>query len=549
MIAVVVACYVRDAAAEDDKLSVSVGMFHHQSPQSLVQSSAITRCRYRLWLESQSMIAPVEPSRLRTPPAVPSPRHGEQYSSQNLIVNGGFSVMSPGGMSGWHVSPQPGHDTAWQRVATPTFDHAGLPLSTYAIQATVPGKTGASSIWQNVRMQHGSFRHLVFRLAGRSIRGKPTFCLRVIAILPSGELHMLAEARFAASPRWERYRVVFEVESPFPPAALRVVIVGPTETDSSAQFTDLRLIFLCAPQTPFAIRFDTCGDLARGSSRLRAWLFEDYLHLLGWPTSMNKGNSFALCICQKVRPWLRLLHARWRRRAVIYDLDDNDLLLSTREAYGIRRFVRLVSGATAGSEFLRHMLGQWNPHVALLEDPVDVLDRDVVHNHEEWRGSLVWFGNPENLWMLRELALDHPVTTITRGGDLEYGPKTVDEQLVTFDLALLPVFLNDETRAKNANRLVKCIGLGLPFLASDTPEHRRALERLQLPDIFLIASPSEWSARINDVACRYEHYRRLIQGARAAAFDAYGIERIASKWVAFCSGRLAAAAAPIDDPV
>ena len=480
------------------------------------------------------MITPF--SARRAAPAASNREHDRVHSSQNLIVNGGFAIASAGGLVGWHLPAPADHEPAWQRAATAYFDHAGLPLSAHALQATVPGHArNTGSIWQDLELQHGFFGCYVLRLATRSIKGEPTFRVKVVANPSSSNPIVVADTRLAALSRWQRYRIPFTADHPLAQTTLRIVIVGPEEPGSAAQFTDFRLVSLRSEQKPFPIRFDTRGDLTLPSSRLRAWLLEDYLHLLGWPTSMNSGNSFALYVCQKVRPWSRRWRARWRRRPVVYDLDDNDLLFSTREAYGIRRFVRSVDGVTAGSEFLRRMLAAWNPRVALLENPVDVLDRDIVRGHDEWHGRVVWFGMPENLWVLRKLTLDRPVTTITRGGDIEYDLKTVDEQLVSFDLALLPVILNDETRAKNANRLVKCVGLGLPFLASDTPEHRRALERLQLSDIFIVTSAQEWSARIDDVARHFGYYKQLVQAARAMAFEIYGIERIAADWLAFCS--------------
>gem|GEM_PF-5207252 len=249
---------------------------------------------------------------------------------------------------------------------------------------------------------------------------------------------------------------------------------------------------------------------------------------------MNGGSAFDLHVCQKVRPWLTLWRAKWSGKPVVYDLDDNDPLFSAREARQIQRFVGAASGATAGSEFLRTMMAQWNTDTSLLDNPVDVVDQDIRHRHDHWGGRLVWFGMPENLWMLRQLRLTRPVTTITRGGDVEYSLKSIDEHLVTFDLALLPVSLNDETRAKNANRLVKCVGLGLPFLASDTAENRRAIERLRLPASFLVASELQWSARIEQLAQDYPRAKRLIQEARTRAFEVYGIEAIVRDWLAFC---------------
>jgi hypothetical protein len=110
----------------------------------------------------------------------------------------------------------------------------------------------------------------------------------------------------------------------------------------------------------------------------------------------------------------------------------------------------------------------------------------------------------------------------------------VDRELCGFDLALLPVFLNEETRAKNANRLVKCAALGLPFLASDTPEHRKAVHRIGVPDHFLVREGQCWDEAIDSVARDYGKWKCPAQACRPKAWKSYSAERVFSDWLAFC---------------
>ena len=458
-------------------------------------------------------------------------------SSRNLIVNGGFAGAAPdGSLRGWDAPD----GASWQRIAVPEYTAAGLPQSGFAMQVTIgPGRAGGA-LHQRVALPPGLPGRFALRVAARGRAGRRGLRLAVSVALPDGP-QTIAEAHFALARDWQRHRLAFDVAGFRVPASVDVTIHASGGTGSIC-VTDIRLVALNAAAAPLALRFDTRGDLSLASSRLRAWTIADYLDLVGWPVAMNRGDAFDLYVCQKVRHRLRLRRARRDGRAVLYDLDDNEPLISTRETRDIRAFVKAVDGATAGSAFLREMMAAWNDNTMLFENPVDVLDPDIAHQGEVWDGRLVWFGMPENLWMLRELHLTQPVTTITRGGDIEYSLKSVDRHLVDFDLALLPVFLNDETRAKNANRLVKCVGLGLPFLATDTPEHRRALQRLQLPASLLVAPDGDWPARIVEIGKCYADCKRLLTEARPRAFEVYGIERIAAEWVAFCRQILAAKA-------
>jgi hypothetical protein len=456
------------------------------------------------------------------------------FSSENLISNSGFARAGRDEIPDWKFVADMRSEASWRRIAVPETDSSGLPCSAYAIELTTT-RNGPGCLQRDIHLDPDFRRRFALRLAARASLGNPECEVVITFTEPAKGTHVVSRFRFLAAPGWTRFRTVFELDEPFREGTLQVQIHGPARAGDAACFTDVRLVHLFDQAESVAVRFDTRGDISLASSRLRAFMLEDYLHLIGCPATINRGYKFAVQICQKVRPWLKLLKAKYGRKAIVYDLDDNDLILSAGTALDIRWFARAVDGITVGSQFLRDVMTQWNPRTFVLENPVDILDRDVVHTGDVWRGRLVWFSMPENRWMLDRLALAIPVTTITRGGDIEYGLKSIDENLVTFDLALLPVTLNDETIAKNANRLVKCVGLGLPFLASDTAEHRLALQRLGLPETLLVASERDWSARIEDVARQYTLYKRLVDEARPRAFAAYGVERIVGDWLQFCS--------------
>ncbi|MFH1067130.1 MAG: hypothetical protein V1746_04450 [bacterium] len=448
----------------------------------------------------------------------------------NLVRNGSFRHWNGEEAKHWQIVAARPSAVEAKQASVLGFNSSGLPKASHAIQLTSLSNDAPVYLEQRVSLPQGARPFFVFRMAAKAVKR----CDEVKVCIEG-----VAKQCFRAplTRDWRRFRFAFHLpEENFSGNELVIRIQIPSAKGGSFLCTDVQLANMeeAAPRMPLSFRCDTFGDLAKASSRLRAWALEDYLNLLGYETCVNGGKKFDVYVCQKVLPWRK---ARWAKRmgkVVIYDLDDNDLARSARVKKDIERFLRLADGATAGSPFLHDILSKFNASVFLLENPVDVLERDIFHESGSWRGKLVWFGGPENVWMLRQLKLNHQVTTITQGGDVEYELKTVDEHLTAFDLALLPVALNDETLAKNANRLVKCVGLGLPFLASDTQEHRRALERLRLPCDFLVTDEKDWEKRIEDVAWDYARYKNLVKNARDLAFEVHGVETVAREWLDFC---------------
>ena len=462
------------------------------------------------------------------------------YSTRNLIANGGFSRLPSDALFGWKCPENDRPEQPWRRISVPDAGSDGFPQSGYAAVLEATGAPSEPSLSQCVRIENVPTRRFAVRFAARAAANGLNTDL-IISVRDGLGEHATCQETVQPSSDWGRHRAEFELPCAASRLAIEIKLQDGAELRQPVAITDVRLVGLLRPVEDIAIRLDTRSDIRRASSRLRGFMLEDYLHLLGCRTSINRGRSYDLYVCQKVYPWLALIRTKLARKKIIFDLDDNDLLISNWRAANIRGFARTSDAISVGSEFLQELAKNWTSHVFLLDNPVDILDADLARDDRPWGNRLVWFGMPENRWMLDRLNLDRCVTTITKGGDIEYGLKSIDEHLVASDLALLPVFLNDETRAKNANRLIKCVGLNLPFLASDTEENRRALQALRLPTECLVHDAGDWATRIDDVARHYDAYRRIISEARPRAFEVYGIERIVADWLPFCAGLTGAA--------
>ncbi|PLX45767.1 MAG: hypothetical protein C0605_00445 [Hyphomicrobiales bacterium] len=420
----------------------------------------------------------------------------------------------------------------------PGHDNHGLPHASHAVELVVEAGQDAGLI-QELALMGPAIGRYACRVTARCPDGRAALKIIIRAKTPGGAARVLAQFRALPSADWTRHRFAFELAAETG-ETLTLEISADAEGPALLQVTDLRLVALYEPAPRFSARFLTRGPFLLPSSRLRAYLIEDYLNLLGWPAEVGGAGACDVLICQKVRPWRALWRARRRGSAVIYDLDDNEPHQSRRLALAIRAFCKAVDGVTTGGTYLKRLLSGWNSHAYLLDNMVDILDRDLVRPRRDFSQRLVWFGMPENAHELGRLGLSQKVTRITRNGDIDYQTKSVDGHLIEFDLALMPVTLNPHSRAKNANRLIKCAGLGLPFLASDTPEHRRAVELIGLPEGFLVGPGEDWGARIADMGRRYPEVLAQIDAARERVFDIYGVERIVAGWAAFCAGRLSA---------
>ncbi|MEI6351273.1 MAG: hypothetical protein WCP06_09215 [Verrucomicrobiota bacterium] len=287
-----------------------------------------------------------------------------------------------------------------------------------------------------------------------------------------------------------------------------------------------------------SIHFELWRDENTGSSRLRGYALARELRNRGYHVSMAcfpspKLPEADIFVFQKVVPTLeRLAELKSAGKRILFDIDDNYLLDDVGKKRDILSFINAVDLVVVGSNLLLETFQAYHDRVVLFENPLDILPQSLPKKLEPLSGSLGWVGNRSNLPSLEELGLLEKVTTITSGGDIEWSLSTVDQELVKFDAVLLPVIRTKWNYSKNANRLLKCVGLGVPFLASATPDNRVAVEQLGLdPHRFLVEESESWADKIAELRANYSEAFSAISKARTVAKKCYSIEAVAGVWI------------------
>ena len=283
-----------------------------------------------------------------------------------------------------------------------------------------------------------------------------------------------------------------------------------------------------------SFRFDTFGDVTTASSRLRAWKLSRFLKAHGHRVTMNEGAKCDVYVCQKVRPFASLRAMREAGALVVYDFDDH-LLLEGVESHGVREdvvaFMNAADVVTVGSEYLGVDARNFHHNVYVLENPVDIESTTLVRERKAELKRVGWFGTPAGLVDLRAVKMAEPIETITRGGDIEFDLKSIDRTLTAFDLLLLPVEHNKWNLAKNANRMVKAVALGVPVLATATPAHIATVEALGLDDRFLVREGENWDAKIAGLREDFSAVQDAILRARGRAIELFAMQRIGGDWL------------------
>jgi predicted O-methyltransferase YrrM len=279
------------------------------------------------------------------------------------------------------------------------------------------------------------------------------------------------------------------------------------------------------------INFDSFGDREKASSRLRAWMVADQLRTMGHEVSVNGSLDVDIQVFQKRRDVKRLQTAKRNGARIVFDFDDHYLLDDVGAKDDMLAFMNQSEIVAVGSQALLEEARRYHDHVILFENPLDVSPGSVPKSDYSLRGHVGWFGAPENQGVLYDLGLREAVSTVTTGGDIPWNLETIDDVVQQFDLVIIPVEADAWALAKNANRLLKCVALGVPFLASRTPEHERVVRELGLPDWLLIDAGGDWRAGIVEAERRLAEFPSLLGRARERALARYGIAPVTARWL------------------
>lgn len=279
------------------------------------------------------------------------------------------------------------------------------------------------------------------------------------------------------------------------------------------------------------VRFDAFGDETKASSRLRVWKFAELLREEGHDVSVGgKEIDVDVYFCQKDRRFGNLAAVRKANpnAVAIYDFDDNFFLEDGGVISEVLAFIGYVDVVTCGSEYLAQFVRPWHPNVYVLENPLDVASEYISRPARGELGRIGWFGSPEGLLELAKTDAQALATTLTKGGDIEFDLQTVDHELAKFDLLLFPVEETTWNLAKNANRMMKALALGVPVLISPTPEQKRIAELVGLPQECLVPSFNEWKEGIDRARSRFGELEQAALGARSILWTTHSTRAVLS---------------------
>jgi glycosyltransferase involved in cell wall biosynthesis len=152
--------------------------------------------------------------------------------------------------------------------------------------------------------------------------------------------------------------------------------------------------------------------------------------------------------------------------------------------------------------------------------------------------QLVWMGSQDN-WKTLDIlneALDKiddfsfTLKTISNhpDADVAWDVKTVEEEILTGDIAVIPAFDNDWGKAKSNNRLTTFMALGMPVIASRIPSYNKIIKHGN--NGFLADNVDSWVKhllQLKDVEMR----RKIGAQARKDVVSEYNIDVIGKRWI------------------
>lgn len=311
-------------------------------------------------------------------------------------------------------------------------------------------------------------------------------------------------------------------------------IIFPLQNEVALDIYRLSLVCQARESQILRVHFATFGQRTQASSRLRAWMLGDELagagHIVAYNLPDPKPEDFDVFVFQKVMPADLLAKLQSAQSKLVYDFDDHFGLDEHGSSENFHSFLDGVDLVTCGSQHLVNYAARHHPRVVLHENPLDVLDRTARRCPTGKLNRIGWFGAPEGLNQLEKIGIKQKVTTVTRGGDIEFDLSTVDHILTQFDLLLFPLEITEWNLAKNANRMLKALALGVPVLCSDTPEHRRIAKLIGLADEIIVAQGEDW----NDAIVRVRrHFRRIEEKVFSCAnrLTNFEVSGIAARWL------------------
>ncbi len=270
-------------------------------------------------------------------------------------------------------------------------------------------------------------------------------------------------------------------------------------------------------------------SFSTGSTRLRIISIFNYLKSIGY-TSVFSNNVLTdadIFVFQKgnldfIKPKFDEVYKK--RKFIIFDVDD---------WYGdyYNELIKKSDMVFVSSLFLKKKLKKLNTNIIFLDAPLDITNLNISLAKFNLKNPKIgWFGNIMNLPALKKTGIKE-VTTITKGGDIEWSQDTIDEKIKKFDLIVLPQDKSMYGLAKGNNRMLKSIYLGVPCLISDLDAYVSLARLLDYPRKFVVKDGESWKEKIKEIKSGKIKFDFDFGAARKKILDHYSVEVRSKSWL------------------
>ncbi len=277
------------------------------------------------------------------------------------------------------------------------------------------------------------------------------------------------------------------------------------------------------------IAFVTSGDENAGSTRQRVYKITKELLNRGYNVSINENLRRAdILIFQKSDyKYLkkRFFKYLFSNKFIIFDVDDmyvGDYL----------KLVKYSDLVIAGSQYLADFYKKYNKNIAVLDDALDVIDKNIElkQNLNLDNPQIGWFGTTTNLPILEKLQIKN-LKTITRGGDIEWSRETVDYNIQKFDLICIPQEKTPVGLSKGNCRMLKTLYIGVTDLVSDITTYIELANLIGYPEELFVKDGEDWNNKIEKIKTGEIKVELDFNEVRQKILSEYSISARTSAWL------------------
>lgn len=282
------------------------------------------------------------------------------------------------------------------------------------------------------------------------------------------------------------------------------------------------------------IVFFTAGDESTGSTRIRILSLIDELKHRGYKVYFNENFEKADIVVFQKSDYHYLkkyfYKSLFSNKFIIFDIDDlyTDFHL---------RFVKYADLVITSCEYMKNEYLCLNKNIDVLAGTPDLIDYSLpIASYDLSRMNVGWFGTWYNKTLIDKFNIKN-VKTITKGGDIEWNKETVDKDIQSFDLIVIPQEKTKEGLSKDNCRMLKALYLGVPVLVSDIPDYVELSNLVGYPNEFIVKDGEDWNKKIEDIKIGKIRFDFDFVKCRKILNVHFSKESMTNKWLSFLFNR------------